>query len=81
MIIALKDLIVLRIIFESLIDMSTFNTEFILCKKYMLNIKKLTCLKWTYGLFGKNYRVATLFTFCLTEFEIIGQLILMHPKS
>ena len=41
--------------------------------KYRLSVKitdyyiiskcqKSSCLKWTYGLFGHNYRVATLFT-------------------
>ena len=30
-----------------------------------------TCLKCTYGLYGQNYRVATLFTFGLNVSEII----------
>ncbi len=31
--------------------------------------KKITCLKWMYGLFGQDYRVATLSTFYLSVFR------------
>ena len=33
--------------------------------------KKLTCLKWTYGLFDQNYGVAMLYTLYLTVSGII----------
>ena len=33
--------------------------------------QKSTCLKWTYGLFGYNYRVATLSTLYQTVLDII----------
>ena len=40
-------------------------------KNVCKNVKNQHVINWTYGLFGKNYRVATLFTFSLTVSGII----------
>ena len=52
--------------------------------------KKYACFKWTYGIYGKDYRVAALSLSYLTVIEIIMQslkaigqfkLVLIHEKS
>ncbi len=49
------------------------NITIVSCKhyKYVPKSKIITSLKWNYRLFGKNDRVATLFTFYLTSSDII----------
>ena len=42
-------------------------------KKLFKKVKKSTCLKWTYGHFGNDYRVATLSKSYLTTKGITMQ--------
>ena len=53
---------------SKLIFLRIINAKFMKIRQifHVNNVKKSTCLKWTYGLFGNNYQIATLSTLYLT---------------
>ena len=56
---------------DLLLEVETSMTTSEKAKNVCKNVKNHHVLNWTYGLFGKNYRVATLSTFSLTVSGII----------